>query len=168
VFVDESVLMPIHLADARDCLANYFDHSPAVQTACSAAFQHGLTLVAPRPTPPLARGIVARWTPPYWRGGVAVAPIRWSMTTNVADDLPPLDANLELGPSQNGAPELALRGSYRLPMAALGATVDQTTLDTVARTTCRVFLFSVAAALDANFVAPEEFRNRADSPVPDE
>lgn len=149
----------MHLADARSCLANYFDYSPAVQAASSAAFQHGLTLAtqtqAPTPTPRLAPGIVARWTQPYWRGAVAVAPIRWSMTTNVGDDLPPLDANLELGPSRHGAPELALRGSYRLPTAAFAARVDPTTLDAVARTTCRVFLSSVAAALDANFVAPE-------------
>jgi hypothetical protein len=68
--------------------------------------------------------------------------------------MPPLDANLELGPSADGGTQLALRGSYRLPADPHGPDIDRQLLRAVAGMTSHLFLTLMAAALDPTSPRP--------------
>jgi hypothetical protein len=160
VFIDEAVQLGVSLSHARGRLDDCLRLPAILQRISSTAFTDGLStlLVAGMPRP--AYGVQARSLPPHWHAGTVVVPIRWT-TDPATEELPPLDANLELGPSPDDACQLALRGIYRPPRAAFDAMIDRAILYAAARSTGCGLLAGLASTL-----APEgNVTNRLRTPV---
>jgi hypothetical protein len=79
-------------------------------------------------------------------GGAGLA-LRWDVTGPGGALFPALDADITLTPAGDTATTLALAGTYRPPLGALGAGLDRAILNRVAGATVRDFLNRLAAAI---------------------
>lgn len=100
---------------------------------------------------PVSKQVKVRALPPFTRNKTIVIPIRWEATSAAGSLFPALDANIELSPrtDDHGRPatEIAVLGSYRPPLGALGAVVDHVVLRQAALATIRSFLRDLAAVV---------------------
>ncbi len=77
----------------------------------------------------------------------AVLTLRWE-AAGPRGVFPALDADITLTSAGPGASRLSLSGSYRPPLAALGAALDKAILHRAADATTRSFLSSIATRLE--------------------
>ena len=115
----------------------------------------GLLRVGPiRPVTKLVRVGVLE---PVYRDGAMNVGVRWEVTGPTGGLFPVMDATLTISPAQEPAScagmesaRLVLAGSYRPPLARLGAELDSVILHRVADATVRSILCSTAAALTSS------------------
>lgn len=81
------------------------------------------------------------------RDSNAVLTIRWEATGPSGGLFPALDADITITPDGPSASRLVLDGSYRPPLAGLGAGLDKTLLRPVAGATIRSLLTRMASAI---------------------
>jgi hypothetical protein len=87
--------------------------------------------------------------------------LRWEATGPECGLFPALDAKITLTPDGENATTLALTGTYRPPLAALGAGLDKVILHRIAEATIRSFLNRIADALGCSQAAPDSVRAAA-------
>jgi hypothetical protein len=144
MFVNEAVLLPASLTDAKKRLRDFVDSAGDLQATSSAAFTYGARLLALDGESASPPAIVVQNLPPYARGDTDVVSLRWRIRGDSAENRAPLDANLELSPATDGLSQLALIGSYRPPQPQHAPPLDLASVDAAARATCRTFVTSVA------------------------
>jgi hypothetical protein len=106
--------------------------------------------------PGLSRLVRVRTVEPLYREGMMTVGVRWEAEGVTGGLFPVLDADIRLSAADDERVRVALIGSYRPPLGALGAGLDRLLLRTVATATIRAFLVRVAAALEGNPVSAKE------------
>ncbi len=108
----------------------------------------GLVRVGPLGTAPgMSKLVDVQFLDVISRHGCAVLALRWQATGLAGGLFPALDADIALTPAGEHSTRLSLAGSYRPPLGAVGASLDQALLHKVADATIRFLLASVADAL---------------------
>jgi hypothetical protein len=146
MFVDEAIPVAVSVALAQEGLLAFL-HADGLQNASLDAFNEGQALIMCAGFAGLSKQVAVQSLRAYLRAETIVIPIRWVATGRAAELFPPLDANLELDPAQDGTSRLRLRGCYRPPMGPIGAGIDQLVLHQAARATVRGFLSRVSRAI---------------------
>jgi hypothetical protein len=110
----------------------------------------GLMRVGPLgDAPGLSRLVRVRAVEPVYRDGTMAVGLRWEAEGVTGGLFPVLDADIRLTADDDGV-RVALTGSYRPPLGALGARLDRLLLSTVATATIRALLVRIAAALEGD------------------
>ena len=147
MFITQGVPVALSLDQAQLRLDHVL-RGPAFLTMSTAAFASGIghlhSCGLDVGLPPIDVAVLPR----HQRGAIAVYPMRWRTSPANPDAVPPLDANLELGPAMTGAPELSLIGSYRPDMSAsIGRDADPAVL-AAAEATVTSLLRQLKAAIE--------------------
>lgn len=117
------------------------------QAAAAEALAAGGRVLARAGFAGLSKAVEVRTLAPGIRDGVTVIPIRWSATGPLGDLFPSLDANLEISAAEAGQSRMALTGSYRPPLGALGDLLDKAVLHRAGRVTIRRWLHAAGVVV---------------------
>jgi len=98
--------------------------------------------------PGASRLVRVRFAEPVLRPGMMSVGLRWEATGVTGALFPALDADIRLSDEDDDGVRVALTGSYRPPLGALGTELDRLVLHTVATTTIRTLLARIAAVLE--------------------
>jgi hypothetical protein len=141
MFAAQQLELPVSLAVAQARLAR-LAHEGGLRGASVQSYEGGLEhLVRPGPIPKLVR---IRFLTPVYRDEAMSLGLRWEATGVAGGLFPVLDADITVTRSGEQTSTLALVGSYRPPLGALGATLDKAILNQVAAATIRALLRDVA------------------------
>ena len=121
--------------------------------ASSASFDQEHTLLVRAGVAGVTKAVSMVTLPPHLRGDVTVIPIRWVATGVLGELFPSLEANLEVGPTEDGRTLLVLVGSYRPPLGRVGVKLDHLVMHNVGSATIRGFLSRVADQIMASHQA---------------
>jgi hypothetical protein len=150
MFVGDEVRLDASFAVARAELAA-LSRGGLLQGASEAAYGEGITglaRVGPLGSlPGMSRLVEIRFRDLVERDGHAGLALRWEATGPSGGLFPVLDADITLTPAGDQASVLALTGTYRPPLGALGTGLDRAILHRVAAATIRAFLRRVADAI---------------------
>ena len=124
-----------------------------LEVASAASFDDERTLLVRAGVAGVTKSVAMASLPAYLRGDVTVIPIRWVATGPLGELFPTLEANLEVGPTDDGRTLLVLLGSYRPPLGRLGAKIDHIVMHNVGSATTRGFLSRVSAQIMASHAA---------------
>lgn len=80
-------------------------------------------------------------------------PLRWE-ATGVPGLFPKMDADVVVAAVGSELTQIALRGSYRVPLGPVGRAVDRVVLHRLAEASVKTFLDRIARAIDESAVAP--------------
>ena len=111
----------------------------------SAAFEQEHTLLVRAGVAGVTKTVAMATFPPYLRGETTVFPIRWVATGPLGELFPTLEANLEVGPTDDGRTLFVLIGAYRPPLHRIGQRIDRLVLHNVGTATARGFLAGLTA-----------------------
>lgn len=100
-------------------------------------------------TPGLSRLVRVRTVEPVYRDGMMAVGLRWEAEGVTGGLFPVLDADIRVSADDEGV-RVALIGSYRPPLGAVGAGLDRLLLRTVATATIRALLARIAAVLEGD------------------
>lgn len=141
MFATHQLELPVSLAVAQARLAGLAGQG-GLRGASLQSYEGGIEhLVRTGPVPKLVR---IRFLAPVYREGEMSLGLRWEATGLAGGLFPVLDADITLTRSGEQTTTLALVGSYRPPLGALGATLDKAILNQVAAATIRTLLRDVA------------------------
>ena len=141
MFATHQLELPVSLAVAQARLANLADEG-GLRGASLHSYEGGVEhLVRAGPIPKLVR---IRFLDPVYRDDEMSLGLRWEATGVAGGLFPVLDADITVTRSGAETTTLALVGSYRPPLGALGATLDKAILNQVAAATIRALLRDVA------------------------
>lgn len=148
VFVAEETTLPLPYEQARARLLDYV-RLDGLQSSSEDAFEQGRELLVRAGVGAVSKQVLVQLLKPYEHETVTVVPMRWVATGAAGTMFPQLDGNLELAPAEAEQSTLRLAGAYRVPLAAVGATLDRVLLHRVAGASVGRFLEDVAADLEA-------------------
>jgi hypothetical protein len=100
--------------------------------------------------PGVSRLVRVRTVEPVHRDGMMTVGLRWEAEGVTGGLFPVLDADIRLSADGDESVRVALTGSYRPPLGALGTGLDRLLLRTVATATIRALLARIAAALEGD------------------
>jgi hypothetical protein len=150
MFVAEEMLLDLSFRSAQARLADLAGGRLLTHLS-EGAYGDGLTglvRVGPLGTAPgVSKLVDVQFLDVITRGESAVLTLRWQATGLVSGLFPALDADIALTRAGEHSTRLSLAGSYRPPLGALGASLDQALLHRVADATVRSLLARVADAL---------------------
>lgn len=116
-----------------------------------AAYGEGVTVLARvgplGSMPSVSRLVEVRFRDLVQRDDRAGLALRWEAAGSGGGMFPVLDADITLTPAGEDTTMLALAGTYRPPLGALGAGLDRVILHRVAAATVRAFLSRIADAI---------------------
>jgi len=141
MFATHELEMRVSLAVAQARLAGLADEG-GLRGASLQSYEGGVEhLVRAGPIPKLVR---IRFLDPVYRDHEMSLGLRWEATGVAGGLFPVLDADITVTRSGDETTTLALVGSYRPPLGALGATLDKAILNQVAAATIRALLRDIA------------------------
>jgi hypothetical protein len=141
MFAAQQLELPVSLAMAEARLASLAQEG-GLRRASLQSFDGGVEhLLRTGPIPKLVR---IRFLAPVYRDDEMSLGLRWEATGVAGVLFPVLDADITVTRSGEQTTTLALVGSYRPPLGALGATLDKAILNQVAAATIRALLRDVA------------------------
>jgi len=149
MFVSEEARLAVSATVAHTRLSELIRGSQLAR-ASEAAYGEGLTgliRAGPASSPALTPLVHARFREPLTRNEAVVLILRWEVTGPGGVLFPVLDADIRLTPDGDEVTVLKLDGSYRPPLGAIGAVLDQAAMHRLATTTIRSFVGSIAGAL---------------------
>ncbi len=150
MFVADEVVLGLSLGSAQARLAD-LAHRGSLTSASQAAYGDGLAgliRVGPRgAVRGMSKLVEVRFRDLVTRDDSALLTLRWEATGPGGGLFPALDADITLTPAGEQATRLTLAGSYRPPLAAVGAGLDKAILHRVATATIRSLLSRVTDAL---------------------
>ena len=146
VFAEAHMELPISLFKARERLASYERDRERLHRDSVAALRNGLRLS--ERDGPSTRIDVLSVAPGFRSPGVTRVPLRWVRNGAMSDEVPLLDATVELAQSSAAAGRVRLTvvGSYRPGPQSLPVW-DADTVQGAADATIRALLMQVAAAI---------------------
>lgn len=103
--------------------------------------------------PGTSRLVRVRFTDPAYRDDAMRVGLRWEAVGVTGGLFPALDADISLT-AEGDRTRVALTGTYRPPLGALGAGLDRLVLGKIAEATIAAFLSQVSEALAAPAPAP--------------
>jgi len=157
VLVHDFIEVPLPLADVEERLATAGD-----MTAWAAAAYRKGERLAVGPGTPLA-AVVELDVGEAVRGTESVTiPFSWK-ATGASWLFPHMEAELVLSPLAPSLTHLTFRGSYRPPLAAVGAVLDRVALHRVAEATVRAFLERMRDAVVARGPSPVPVRSEGET-----
>jgi hypothetical protein len=157
MFATHQLELPVSLAIAQARLASLADEG-GLRGASLQSYEGGVEhLVRAGPIPKLVR---IRFLDPVYRDHEMSLGLRWEATGVAGGLFPVLDADITVTRSGDETTTLALVGSYRPPLGALGATLDKAILNQVAAATIRALLRDVADTITRD--GEEDSRDDAD------
>jgi hypothetical protein len=142
MFAGDEVRLDVSFAIARERLSR-LGQDGALTGPAEDAYGPGLTRVGVAGVSKLVRVQVRELS---WTDQTAALALRWEATGTGGTLFPVLDADLTLTRAGVGT-ILAMAGSYRPPLGALGEVLDRAILRRVATATIRSFLTQVAAKI---------------------
>jgi hypothetical protein len=146
--------VPLHITRSR--LASLI-HDGWLSQASAEAYRHSaddLVRVGPfGDTPRTSRLVRVQFTEPAYRDDVMRVGVRWEAVGVTGGLFPVLDADFSLA-ADGDQTRIALTGTYRPPLGALGAGLDRLVLHKVAAATITAFLTQVSAALSDAIAVP--------------
>ena len=141
MFAAHQLELPVSLAVAQARLASLAEQG-GLRGASLQSYEGGVEhLVRTGPIPKLVR---IRFLAPVYRDNGMSLGLRWEATGVAGGLFPVLDADITVTRSGEQTTTLALIGTYRPPLGALGATLDKAILNQVAAATMRALLRDVA------------------------
>lgn len=141
MFATQQLELPVSLAVAQARLA-CLPAEGGLRGASLRSYEGGVEhLIRAEPIPKLVR---IRFLDPVYRDDAMALGLRWEATGVAGRLFPVLDADITVTRSGDETTTLALVGSYRPPLGALGATLDKAILNQVAAATIRALLRDVA------------------------
>lgn len=141
MFAAHQLELPVSLAIAQARLASLAERG-GLRGASLQSYDGGVEhLVRAGPLPKLVR---IRFLDPVYRDDGMSLGLRWEATGVAGGLFPVLDADITVTRSGEQTSTLALVGSYRPPLGAIGATLDKAILNQVAAATIRALLRDVA------------------------
>lgn len=147
MFAAHQVELPVGLEAAQARLVS-LARQGGLRGASLHSYEGGVEhLMRAEPVPKLVR---IKFLEPVYRDGMMSLGLRWEATGVAGGLFPVLDADITLTRSGDQTTTLALVGSYRPPLGALGATLDKAILHQIAAVTIRALLQDVA-----DTIAPE-------------
>ena len=150
MFVSDDRVLPVSFAVASARL-DEFARGGGLDGLSERVYHDGveyLLRVGPAGAVPGASRLVrVRFADPVYRDGAMTVALRWEATGVTGGMFPALDADICLSRGDEGQTRVALTGSYRPPLGALGGRLDRLLLRTVAVATIRTLLTRIAAAL---------------------
>ena len=150
MFVAEEMLLDLSFRSAQARLADLAGAGLLTHLSHD-AYGDGLTglvRVGPLGTAPgMSKLVDVQFLDLIGHGESAVLALRWQATGLAGGLFPALDADIALTPAGQHSTRLSLAGSYRPPLGAVGASLDQALLHKVADATIRSLLARVADAL---------------------
>ena len=97
--------------------------------------------------PGLSRLVKISFVEPVYRQDAMTLGVRWEAAGVTSGLFPVFDGDITLSRVDDHTTQLALMGSYRAPLGAVGAGLDRALMSRVAEATIRALLRDVAAAL---------------------
>jgi len=146
MFVGDEVLLEVAFPEACKRLAQLADDGVLV-SASEGAYSHEAVHLARVGIPGLSKLVRVQLRELARTDTSAGLAIRWEATGPGGRLFPALDADIRLAPAGDGATLLAMTGSYRPPLGAVGDALDRGILHPVAAATIRNFLAEVAAQI---------------------
>ena len=150
VFVDDEVLLDVGFDAARAGLGN-LTGCGSLTSASKDAYGEGIAeLIRVGPlssVPGMSKLVEVRFRDLVERDDCAGLAVRWETIGPGGGLFPALDADIKLRPAGKQTTMLALAGSYRPPLGALGTVLDVAILHRAAAATIRGFLNRVADAI---------------------
>jgi hypothetical protein len=141
MFAAHDVEVPVDFAIARERLARLAE-AGGLHGASLHSYAGGVEhLLRAEPVPKLVR---IRFLDPVYADGQMAVGLRWEATGVTGGLFPVLDADIILTSTGEQRTKLALVGSYRPPLGALGAGLDKAILNHVAAVTISALLRQVA------------------------
>jgi hypothetical protein len=144
MFVGDEVVVDVSFAVARARLAN-LTQGGWLLSASEDAYGIEVTGVSRVGALGVSRVVRVQARDLAEREGSAGLAIRWEVTGPGGGLFPVLDADIRVHPAGEQGTLLALQGTYRPPLGALGQALDRAILHRVAAATIRNFLHRVAA-----------------------
>jgi hypothetical protein len=144
MFAAHQLELPIGFAAARDKLASLAEDGGlrgASQRSYDGAVGHLLRVG------PVSKLVRISFLAPVYSDDAMSLGLRWEATGVTGGLFPVLDANITATRVSEQTTRLALVGSYRPPLGALGATLDKAILNQVGAATMRALLEDVADAM---------------------
>lgn len=165
MFIHEELALKVGFGQAQARLANLTQDGWLCDVS-ERAYENGMTgLMRVGPLgdlPGMSKLVQVYVREPVVRAASAVLTLRWEATGPGGGLFPALDADITLTPDGDSASTLTLDGSYRPPLAGLGAGLDKTLLRPVAGATIRSLLTRMANAI----TQPAEALPVAGDPAP--
>jgi hypothetical protein len=151
MFVTDERVLPVSFDEASARLSRLIRGDRLLGLSAN-VYQGGvdyLVRVGPLGSVPRASRLVrVRFAEPVLRPGMMTVGLRWEATGVAGALFPALDADIRLSDEDDRGVRVALTGSYRPPLGALGTELDRLVLHTVATATIRTLLVRIAAVLE--------------------
>ena len=138
--------LQIGFAVARDRLRQLTE-AGALLGSSEDAYDHGTIGFERVGVPGLSKLVRVQARELAWTDRSVGLAIRWEATGPGGGLFPVLDADITMAPFGEQVTLLAVAGSYRPPLGAMGAALDRTILHRIASATIRAFLAQVAGRI---------------------
>jgi hypothetical protein len=162
MFLTEHLQLPLPFEVTAARLVNLVERG-AINRVSQQAYDdqiEALVRVGPLGAVPGASKLVqVRFVPPVYQGGTMTVGLRWEATGPTGGLFPVLDANVVVTEAGEQAARIELTGSYRPPLAGMGAGLDKVILRKVAQASARALLRDIAGHL----TEPDEARSHPGS-----